>query len=83
MYKTSYRINYHFNHDYEVLFNSLFPKCRKLASWQLADCDRHINYTHQSPKTELPIGVNNCNTMSNCSIQQESREVYGTADKVL
>ena len=27
-----------------------FSKLRKLANWQLADCNRHINCDHQGPE---------------------------------
>ena len=37
--------------------NSLFSKCRKLASWLLADCYRLINCNSQGPKAEFVMGL--------------------------
>ena len=33
-----------------------FSKLRKLANWQLADCNSHINCDHQFPKTDFSWG---------------------------
>ena len=33
--------------------NRHFSKLRKIANWQLAHCNRHLNCNHQSPKTDF------------------------------
>ena len=37
--------------------NRPFSKLTKLSNWQLADCNRHINYDHRGPETDFFMGV--------------------------
>ena len=45
-----------------------FSKLRYFANWQLADCNRHINCNHQSPKTGISTGFRNFITRNICDI---------------
>ena len=37
-------------------YNRHFSKRRKLATWQLVDCYRHLNYNYQGKKTDFLRG---------------------------